>query len=43
MKEIQDEAAQEAALETDSDMRATAASAAALSAVGISQTDTVTE
>ena len=43
MKEIQDEAAQEAALEADSDMRATAASAAALSAVGISQTDTVTE
>ena len=43
MKEIQDEAAQEAALEADSDMSATAASAAALSAVGISQTDTVTE
>ena len=43
MKEIQDEAAQEAALEADSDMRATAASAAALSAAGISQTDTVTE
>ena len=32
MKEIQDEAAQKAALEADSDMRATAASAAALSA-----------
>lgn len=32
LKEIQDEAAQKAALEADSDMRATAASAAALSA-----------
>ena len=32
LKEIQDEAAQKAALEADSDMRATAASAATLSA-----------
>ena len=44
LKEIQDEAAQKAALEADSDMRATAASAAALSAAanglsGISETD----
>ena len=43
-KEMQDEAAQKAALEADSDMRATAASAAALSAAanglgGISETD----
>ena len=44
LKEIQDEAAQKAALEADSDMRATAASAAALSAAanglsGTSETD----
>ena len=52
MQEMQNEAAQKAALEADSDMRATAASSAALNVaangsgtttVGISQTDTVTE